>query len=162
MTTVWGGPGCAVSPGCAGGKGWETVLGGRGDQGQELGCQWGEDGAWGWEGKEGPVSPRETQSPGSHGWGTMRRGPGTCRAALLMMMRPRAGAAFTAMVEQVCACFFTPLREIKPYLDPKRGQGQGQLSALQPGRLPRGFLCLGMLAWVFPIPVPVQQGQSKD
>lgn len=130
MTTVQAGPGWATSPGCARGKGWEAVPGGHRDQGQELGCQRGEDGALGWEGEEGPASPWETQSPGSHGRGRMRRGPGTRRAALPMMMRPRAGAAFTAMAEQACVCFFTRLREIKPYPDPERGRGQGQLSAL--------------------------------
>lgn len=134
----------------------------HGDQGQELGRQWGEDGARGWEGEEGPVSAWETQSPGSRGWGRMRRGPGTCRAALPMMMRPRAGAASTVMAEQACVCFSARLREIKPFPDAERGRGQGQLSALQPSQPRRSFLCLGTFARVFPIPVPMQRGPSKD
>lgn len=55
-----------------------------------AGCQWIEDGAQGWEGEEGSVSPRETQSPGSYRQGGMSWGLGMSRS-LMMRRRRRMG-----------------------------------------------------------------------
>lgn len=53
VTVVRVGPSRATSLAMPEGGDWETVPGGHGDQGKELGCQRGEDGAQGWEGEEG-------------------------------------------------------------------------------------------------------------
>lgn len=99
------------------GGGWSLGLGGRG-------------------GTRVPVGDPKPRFP----W-TGQDAPGMCRAVLLTMMGPRAGAAFMVMAEQVLvASSFGCVKS----------------------SLTHSFLCLGTFALLFPIPVPVQYGLSKD